>query len=165
MYDVGNLVLYGSNGVCEIIEITNRKIGKINFEYYVLKPIFFNTSTLFVPTKNEELVKKMRFVLSAEEINATLDNKDDEIIWVDNKTERFDYCKDIIAEGKFDRLINLVRSLHIHENDQKKRGKHLHISDERFLKEAERMVCDEISLVLDIDRAKVIDIIMSGYEE
>ena len=35
MYSIGEVVLYGSNGVCEITEITTKKIGKDSIEYYV----------------------------------------------------------------------------------------------------------------------------------
>ena len=45
MYSIGEVVLYGSNGVCEITEITTKKIGKDSIEYYVLKTCllgFFN---------------------------------------------------------------------------------------------------------------------------
>ena len=57
MYSIGEVVLYGSNGVCEITEITTKKIGKDSIEYYVLKPVCSDSSTLFVPTQNEMLVQ------------------------------------------------------------------------------------------------------------
>lgn len=65
MYSIGEIVLYGSNGVCEITEITTKKIGKDSIEYYVLKPVCSDSSTLFVPTQNEMLVSRMRVVLSS----------------------------------------------------------------------------------------------------
>lgn len=46
MYSIGEIVLYGSNGVCEITEITTKKIGKDSIEYYVLKPVCSDSSTL-----------------------------------------------------------------------------------------------------------------------
>lgn len=46
MYSIGEVVLYGSNGVCEITEITTKKIGKDSIEYYVLKPVCSDSSTL-----------------------------------------------------------------------------------------------------------------------
>ena len=58
MYSIGEIVLYGSNGVCEITEITTKKIGKDSIEYYVLKPVCSDSSTLFVPTQNEMLVSR-----------------------------------------------------------------------------------------------------------
>ena len=75
MYAIGQTVLYGANGVCSISEITTRKIGKEAIEYYVLKPMGMQASTVYVPTKNEELVGRMRAVGTAEEVRALLDDR------------------------------------------------------------------------------------------
>lgn len=66
----------------------NEKIGKDSIEYYVLKPVCSDSSTLFVPTQNEMLVSRMRVVLSSDEIKDILSQKTDNEIWIDNKAER-----------------------------------------------------------------------------
>ena len=96
MYKVGEVVLYGANGVCEITEITTKTIGKNSVEYYVLKPVCSDSSTLFVPTHNEQLVSKMRDVLSSDEIKNILSQKTDNEIWIDNKSERCERFKEIL---------------------------------------------------------------------
>jgi CarD family transcriptional regulator len=162
MYNVGDIILYGSNGVCSITEITTKNIGGADMEYYVLKPVCTKSSTLFVPTGNEQLIAKMRYVLSSDEINEVISNIEEKPDWIKDKNERFTFCKDVIASGNFEKLVNLIRSLRFHEKYQMKRGKHLHISDERFLKEAEKMVCDEMSLVLNIERSAVIPMLLNA---
>lgn len=161
MFSVGQTVLYSSNGVCEITEITKKKIGGKNIEYYVLKPLCSQSSTLFIPTHNEQLVSKMRCTLSAYEINnilASISESDDK--WIDDKTERLNEYRQIISTGDCCALVTLIRQLHTHSKLQESKGRHLHISDERILKEAEKMVCDEISLVLNIDRSEVIPLVL-----
>ena len=64
MFCVGQTVLYGSNGVCMVDDVTEKRIGKTKMQYYVLKPLCNNTSTLFVPTANQQLVSKMRRILT-----------------------------------------------------------------------------------------------------
>ena len=44
------------------------------------------------------------------------------------------------------KLVELIRRMHFHSKLQLKKGRRLHITDERFLKEAEKMVCDEVSV-------------------
>ena len=127
MYSIGEVVLYGSNGVCEITEITTKKIGKDSIEYYVLKPVCSDSSTLFV-----------------------------------NKAERCEKIKEIISGGDCMKLVELIRRMHFHSNLQLKKGRRLHITDERFLKEAEKMVCDEVSVVLHIDRNDVLPLVLAG---
>ncbi|MCD8025415.1 MAG: CarD family transcriptional regulator [Clostridiales bacterium] len=161
MFDTNQIVLYGSNGVCKIIEITTKKVGGNSIEYYVLKPVYSDTSTLFVPTQNEQLVGKMRNIMSADEIYEILKNMpEDDNEWIDNKNDRFTACKDVISSGDCKRLVKLIRTLKTHETAQNKKGKKLHIADERFLKEAEKTVCDEFSLVLNIDHAKAMSLIL-----
>ena len=161
MYSIGEVVLYGSNGVCEITEITTKKIGKDSIEYYVLKPVCSDSSTLFVPTQNEMLVSRMRVVLSSDEIKDILSQKTDNEIWIDNKAERCEKIKEIISGGDCMKLVELIR-MHFHSKLQLKKGRRLHITDERFLKEAEKMVCDEVSVVLHIDRNDVLPLVLAG---
>lgn len=160
MYSVGQTVLYGTNGVCSITDITTKRVGKVSMEYYVLKPICSNTSTLFVPTHNEKLVGKIRYVLTADEVNAILQSLPEYGEWNDNKIQRAELFKSIIAGGDCLELIRLIRLIHNHELVQIAKGKRLHIADERALKEAEKMVCDEVSTALQIDRDSVLELIL-----
>lgn len=160
MYNVDEVVLYGSNGVCRIKEITNQKLAGKMMEYYVLKPLFSQVSTLFVPTNNQALVARMRYVLSKDKIKDILDNLTVTPEWIDDKNTRLEFCKDTIASGDFEATVNLIRMLRFHEKKQNAKGKHLHISDERYLREAERMACDEISFALNIDRSEIIPMIL-----
>ena len=108
MFSVGQTVLYGTNGVCRIEKITTRRVGSSEMEYYVLKPVRSDCSTVFVPTGNETLVSRMRFVKSADEVRAILDDRTFSIDWIDNKNlraERFrgiisgEDCRELVARG------------------------------------------------------------------
>ena len=159
MYSIGEIVLYGSNGVCEITEITTKKIGKDYIEYYDLKTVCSDTSTQFVPARGGGRGSRMRAVLSSDEIKDILSQKTDNEIWIDNKAERCEKIKEIISGGDCMKLVELIRRMHFHSKLQLKKGRRLHITDERFLKEAEKMVCDEVSVVLHIDRNDVLPLV------
>ncbi len=160
MFCVGQTVLYGSNGVCMVDDVTEKRIGKTKIQYYVLKPLCNNTSTLFVPTANQQLVSKMRRILTEDEAEAILRNLPPCGDWNDNKQERSEQFRAIITEGSCVELIRLIRLVRTHEQEQLAGGKRLHITDERFLKEAEKMICEEFSLVLHISRDEVLERIM-----
>ncbi len=160
MFCVGQTVLYGSNGVCMVDDVTEKRIGKTKIQYYVLKPLCNNTSTLFVPTANQQLVSKMRRILTEDEAEAILRDLPPCGDWNDNKQERSEQFRAIITEGSCVELIRLIRLVRTHEQEQLAGGKRLHISDERFLKEAEKMICEEFSLVLHISRDEVLERIL-----
>ncbi|MBQ1309280.1 MAG: CarD family transcriptional regulator [Ruminococcus sp.] len=160
MFCVGQTVLYGSNGVCMVDDVTEKRIGKTKMQYYVLKPLCNNTSTLFVPTANQQLVSKMRRILTEDEAEAILRDLPPCGDWNDNKQERSEQFRAIITEGSCVELIRLIRLVRTHGQEQLAGGKRLHISDERFLKEAEKMICEEFSLVLHISRDEVLERIL-----
>lgn len=160
MFCVGQTVLYGSNGVCMVDDVTEKRIGKTKMQYYVLKPLCNNTSTLFVPTANQQLVSKMRRILTEDEAEAILRDLPPCGDWNDNKQERSELFRAIITEGSCVELIRLIRLVRTHGQEQLAGGKRLHITDERFLKEAEKMICEEFSLVLHISRDEVLERIL-----
>jgi CarD family transcriptional regulator len=141
-------------------DVTEKRIGKTKMQYYVLKPLCNNTSTLFVPTANQQLVSKMRRILTEDEAEAILRDLPPCGDWNDNKQERSEQFRAIITEGSCVELIRLIRLVRTHEQEQLAGGKRLHITDERFLKEAEKMICEEFSLVLHISRDEVLERIL-----
>ncbi len=162
MYSVGQKVLYGSNGVCVIEDITEKKVGREKIEYYVLKPVCAKSSTLYVPTHNEKLVSRIRFVLSADQIRDILKNFKSELSWDDNKLNRNDSFRAVISGARCDELISLVRLIYSKRAELEQRGKRLHVSDERFLREAEKMLCDEISDAFQIDGALALQMVLEN---
>lgn len=162
MFEVSDIVAYGTNGVCTVTEITTKRIDKVNVEYYVLSPQSAASAKVFVPTRNEKLVGKMRAILTKDEVNELLENipKENEE-WISNKNIRFETFKNIIAEGKSSELLKLIRTLRLHEKQQIKRGKRLHMADERFLKEAEKMVLGEFAYVLNETTDDILNRIVS----
>ena len=51
--------------------------------------------------------------------------------------------------------VEAVRALYRHRREQEARGKRLYIADERFLKEAERLIEDEFAVSLEIEPKEV----------
>lgn len=160
MFSVGQLVLYGTNGVCRIEDITEKSVGNVKGEYYVLKPASSASSTLYVPMSNELLVGKMRSVLTREEVNEVLANKPQADEWIEMKQDRTEYFKSIISRGDRRELVGMIRLISAHRDSMLNEGRRLHMSDERFLREAEKMVCEEFSIVLGIDAAEALALVL-----
>jgi RNA polymerase-interacting CarD/CdnL/TRCF family regulator len=49
----------------------------------------------------------------------------------------------------------MVRSLHHHKEQQREAGKKFHLGDENFLRDAERLLNSEFSMILGIDAKEV----------
>lgn len=166
MFQVKDMVLYGTNGVCEVVDIDERDCGGRMVEYYILKPIYASNSTIFVPVNNEKLTSKMRYVLTKEEIDAkirAIPEVQEE--WMDDERARKEHFKDMVSRADTFELIQLIKMLIEHREKVVARGKKLHVADERMLQEAEKMICDEFSYVLGIPKEDVPSYITNSMKE
>lgn len=165
MFEVGSTVLYGSDGVCRIQDITHKEVGGVSGEYYVLEPVYQKKSTVFVPLDNERLIGKMRCILSVDELlDAIKTMPDESLMWIEDESERKLAYKEIISRGDCTELMRLVKTLYLHREKQLARGKKLHACDDRFLKTAEKMINDEFAMVLHINPDQVPDYISDRIE-
>ena len=127
-YSKGDLVVYGTNGICKIDDIQKMTFPMETAEhtYYVLRPIASRTSTLFVPDHKEELISKMRYVLKKEEIDAILvGTVGNETKWIDDKNERNNEYRSIVANGDPESLLGLIRCLYERKAALQEKGKKL----------------------------------------
>lgn len=158
--------MYGTNGVCEISDIQTRKVGDRETDYYVLRPVYNGNTTLYVPASNEKLVAKMKETLTKEEVIALIRSiPSEECVWIENESERKEAYRSIVASGDRTELIRLIKTLHLHRAKQLEVGKKLHISDEKLLTEAEKILHDEFAYVLDIDRECIVKYILEEKDK
>lgn len=162
MYQVGETVLYGVNGVCSISHIEEKKIDGNIKKYYVLKPVYNKSSTLFVPTDNQLLLGKMKKILSVQEIYdliAAISNE--ELMWIDNEQERIRCYQDILKSGNRLEIMRVIKTLYEHQEKLKTTNKKFHVADEKILKSAECILHEEFAYVLDIKKEQVIPFILN----
>lgn len=160
MYKIGDTILYAAQGVCKIQEMMQRDFNGTIMEYYVLKPVFSDNSTIYVPVNNPALVGKMRRILSKEEIEQIIrDMPEEELLWFDDETERKKKFREVLFRADTRELVRMIKALYLHQQKQQEKGKHLHAADERVFKEAEKILYDEFALVLQIRPEQVVPFI------
>ncbi len=165
MFSVGDNIIYGNQGICKIAGIEDMTIDSNTRPYYVLKPVFENSSTIYFPVGNETAEKKMRRILSVEEVYTLIrEMSDEDTIWIENESERKVFYRNILTGSDRSALVKLIKTLYLHEHELKNSGKKLHVSDEKFLKEAEKTLHDELIFVLDIEREEVLPFIKEQLE-
>lgn len=160
MYQIDDVVVYGLHGVCRITEIAEKEFAGEAHLYYTMHPVFDNRSTFFVPVDNEKSQKKIRTLLSSEEIRELIHTMPQQkAIKVTDEKHRKDTYKIIIESGDRQQIMRLVKTLYERRKAQEKAGKKQHLVDERFMKEAETVLYDEFAFVLHIERDSVVDYI------
>jgi len=165
MFQINDTVVYGVHGVCKIEDITMKEFMGTAKEYYVLKPVNNSAATLYVPMHNEKLLRNMRRILSEQEVYQLIKTMPEkEILWYQNENQRKEQYKKVIARGDHSELIGMIKAIYIQKQKREEEGKHLYISDERFLKEAERILYEEFQYVLNIKKEDVLPLIFSKIE-
>lgn len=165
MFKINDVVVYGSQGVCEIVDIEEKKIDGASKFYFVLKPKADRGATFYVPTWNEKAWGKMRKVMTKKDVNDLIDSMPNRNpTWITNENERREAYKKILASGDQAAIISMVQALFIHKKEREAEGKRLHMSDEHFMKDAEQLLYNEWQYVLNVDKAGLMDYICRRIE-
>lgn len=164
-YKSGDVVIYGAEGVCTVVDITEKKFGNEMVSYYVLEKIGKKESLTYVPAKNERSMSKMRPVLTKDEFICLFKDETQVLEWIEKDRDRQRAFKDIVLFGNTSELVSLIKTILIRQQELAKVGKKLHLCDERVFKDSEKIIKEEIAYVFDIPKDSVHDFIVQSIEE
>ena len=152
MYQVGEKVVYGMHGVCTVVDREERVIDRKRVTYLALEPVGQDGSKYLVPTHNAAAMSKLRRMLSQEELEALLDSPEvREDGWIKDENQRKQTYRELIASGDRARLMQMVHTLYSHRAAQTAAGRKCHLCDENFLRDAEKLLMGEISMVMGLE--------------
>ncbi len=157
MYQIGEKVLYGIHGVCCVVDQEQRTIDRKRIVYLVLEPLGQPGSRYLVPVANQAAMSKLSPMLSREELETLLKAEDVHTAqWVRDENQRKQYYRELINSGNRVALLKMCNALYRHREEQHAAGRKVHQCDDNFLRDAEKLLCGEISLVMDMafDEAK-----------
>lgn len=151
MYQAGDKVVYGMHGVCVVVELEKRVVERRTVTYLVLEPVGQRGTRYLVPAHNEAAMKKVRPMLSREEMDTLFSSgavRADG--WIKDEGQRKQYYRDLINSGDRQRLLQMLHTLYRHRDSQNAQGKKVHMCDDNFLRDAEKLLCSELSVILDL---------------
>lgn len=157
----GDVVVYGVRGVCTVDDVRTENIGGEEREYYLLTPCDDKRSTIYLPTDSDRIERHVKKLLTKEEVFGLIDSlPDEEDIWIPDNRRRAEVFTHIIDSGERADVIRLIRVLSTRKHTLEGSGKKLGASDRALLEQAEKVVFDELALVLGIERTKVEEFII-----
>lgn len=152
MFEIGQVVVYTTYGVCKINDITSMSFSGENIDYYVLKPLKEAKTELTVPVDNPITLKRLHKLLTIDEVKDLLNQLQDiEPYWIDNDNVRKKEFSDIIKTGDRKETIKMLKSIRYHQLSLRNKARKLHAVDEQAMKEAYKLIVDEFSYVLNTD--------------
>lgn len=166
MYQLGDRVVYGIHGVCDILDYELRTIDRKKVEYFVLSPIDQPEARFYVPTQNKVALSKLRYLVDGDTIESVLYRvRQEEPSWIVDENFRKQKYRELISRADVADLVSMVRNLHVHRQKQIQQGRKFHLCDENFLRDAEKLLCAEFSLVLNIPVSEVKELVHRSINE
>ena len=166
MYNVGDLVFYGSTGVCRIVEIKKPNVVKEKEErlYYTLKPLY-QECMISTPVDNDKVF--MRPIITKEEAERIIDtipNIQAEAYYNRALSQLSEHYAETIKTHSCKKLLELTMSIYAKKQDAKKQNKKFGAIDERFMKRAEELLFGELAAALNIKKEEVMPYIEARVE-
>lgn len=165
MFEIGEYVVCGNNGVCLIKDITTLRMNGVdkNRKYYILKPVYAESSTVYVPV--DTLQASMRKVLSKEEADILLATIPEiQILTIrDEKTVESQY-KECMQSNSCDEWVKLLKTLHFRKKCRLEKGHKVTAVDSRYYKLAEENLCGELAVALGMSKSEVEEVIAGKME-
>ena len=155
MYEVGHLVVYGIHGVCRIVAVEVKTVDRKQIPYFVLEPIEQPGTRYYIPSQNQTALGKIRHLMDRQSLLDMLSADATEEDWIDDENKRKQYYRQIINGVDSSALLRMVHALYRHKSRQETQGRKLHMCDENFLRDAQRVLNAEMSAVLQIPAAEV----------
>ncbi|WP_349669632.1 CarD family transcriptional regulator [Lacrimispora sp.] len=163
MFQVNDLVVFGSHGICEVKEIGNLRMYEADQErtYYTLKPLYEeHQSAVYTPVDNRKTA--IRAAATREEAMDLIDQIPSiEAIWVLDERERECIFKAIMLKCECAGWMQIVKTLYLKKRKRLAEGKKNTAKDDFYFNKAEDLLYGELAAALEVDKDGIKDMVMS----
>lgn len=157
MFQPGDLVVYGTTGVCRVESITRPNLtgADRDKQYYLLKPLQ-QDGVIYTPVENQKV--PIRPVISAKEAEALIDlipTMQAEACRAPTLQALAQHYQTVVRSNDCRDLIELMMSIYTKRRQVESQKRRLGMVDERYMKQAERLLYGEFSVALGISFEEV----------
>ncbi len=156
MFGIGDYVICGNKGVCEVENITTLNISGVDKErqYYILKPLYMAGSTVYVPVDSpRESMRKVLKREEAEELIRAIPEIPQLVITNDKLSEQT--YKDCIRTNDCEDLVKIIKTIYTRKQKRLKAGRKVTAVDAKYFHMAEENLYGELAVALNISRKEV----------
>lgn len=165
MYQVGELVVYGATGVCRVEELTHLPGGDRGRQYYLLKPLW-QDGVIYAPVDSEKV--PIRPVISREEAEALVDQMPGiqaAVCRGSTVQALAQQYQSAVRDGGHQALIEMMKAIYLKRGQAEAKNRRLGMVDERYMKQAERLLYGELATALEMPFDEVADYIAARLDE
>lgn len=160
MLEVGDYTMYGSNGVCKVVEIGHLDISSIDKDkmFYTLQPVYEQRSTVYTPVDNAK--GAMRNILSKEEAWDLINDIPSIPIFCEETDKQLELkLKEAMKKYDCREWIKVIKTLNARKEERNLQGKKITCMDEKYLHTAKDLLIGELSISLNVTKEKMEELI------
>ncbi|MGI5920980.1 MAG: CarD family transcriptional regulator [Syntrophomonadaceae bacterium] len=160
MFKVNDYVVYGLTGVCRITDIRKDEyINNDETQYYVLEPVYDKNMTIKVPVNNRNIL--MRSIITKDDALSLIEKMPEiETVMIDDEKERSAYFKSALRLARNEERVKIIKTLYLEREAKTAIGKKLSRTDEDIMNTAEKQLCEEFAVALNIPPDQVVSYII-----
>lgn len=156
MYEAGDVVVYGSVGVCKIeaVGVPDLEAADNNRIYYTLAPVY-KDGRIYAPVDTRTF---MRPIISREEALALIRAMpaiDESVYESRNMGMLKEHYRDLLLSHDCVDLIHVIKSVYVKRRTLAENRKSLGQVETQYMRQAEEMLYDEFAVALGIPRSEV----------
>lgn len=164
MYQIGDLVVYGSMGVCRV-DGFSQPDSRDNKQFYCLSPLY-QPGVVYTPVEPGKI--PLRPVMTAEDASALLEQIPQigtEVIKERTLQLLSQRYQSVLQSGDSLQLLTLILSVQEKRRQAELQNRRLGMVDERFCRQAERLLFGELAVALSMPIEEVPNCIAARLPE
>lgn len=161
MYAVGDKIIYGSSGVCTVVEICTPNFSRAEWgkKYYKLRPVY-GSETIYAPVDTKAFMRPVMTRGEAEALIARIPEIEEYTIKSHSMTALRQEYEECFRDHNCESYVRLAKGIYRKGVDGKKLGQ----TDQRYMKRAEDTLHGELAVALEITPAEVPAYIQAALE-
>lgn len=157
-FRVGEIIVYGSNGVCKIDDIKETSFFKEPPKpYYFLSPLFVKSSSvIYVPMDNPVQTDKIKPIMTEKEADEFIKSLPvTGMEWIEDRNRRKEAFTKVLSSGTRSEIAALIELIMSHRKFLEAEGRKLNAQDERALSEAMRRIDNELAVIKGVEPSEI----------
>ena len=160
MFEVGELIVFGNNGVCRVEKIGKPELTGVadGVDYYTLSPYYHESSKLFTPCNNDRIV--MRPILTKSEAKKLVKEISTiKPLKITDERKREECYKEVMKSCDCRQFVSIIKTINKRKKERLAEGKKSTANDEKYFHLAEEKLFGELAIALEIEKDEVKDFI------
>ena len=165
MFQPGDFVVYGSSGVCRVIQVgaLEGKSADPTRQYYTLQPVF-ESERIYTPVDSGVFMRPAMTKEQAQDLIRQIPEIDGDVCTERNPANLRVHYEASLQSHECRELIRMIKGIRRKTQETERKGRKMGQVDLRYRKKAEGLLHGELAIALGIPREEVEGYIQTALE-